>query len=193
MGPLIPLFWTSGDVCPGFQSQGGFPRLRASSPVCNGFLRFTPAFSTNSGVHCISVYTAWLARWLFSHALGFEPPTQWSAAQWCVTKSDALPTELSRRHSMYLLRGVHAGGLSCEILLLCISHIAIFSCYYGFSFNLIAYRNIFEAGFEAEYLRFGVSAILPQTLICIYGNVCFSSESITRFFRQSNIIHRKCD
>ena len=23
MGPLIPLFWTSGDVWPGFQSQGG--------------------------------------------------------------------------------------------------------------------------------------------------------------------------
>ena len=23
MGPLIPLFWTSGDVCPGFRSQGG--------------------------------------------------------------------------------------------------------------------------------------------------------------------------
>ena len=23
MGPLIPLFWTSGDVCPGFQSHGG--------------------------------------------------------------------------------------------------------------------------------------------------------------------------
>ena len=23
MGPLKPLFWTSGDVCPGFQSQGG--------------------------------------------------------------------------------------------------------------------------------------------------------------------------
>ena len=23
MGPLIPLFWTSGDVYPGFQSQGG--------------------------------------------------------------------------------------------------------------------------------------------------------------------------
>ena len=52
-GPLIPLFWTSGDICPGFQSQGGFPHLRASSPVYNGFLRFTsgvtPAFSTNSG------------------------------------------------------------------------------------------------------------------------------------------------
>ena len=66
VGPLIPLFWTSGDVCPGFQNQGGFPRLHASSPVHNGFLRFTsgvtPAFSTNMGVHCISVYTAWLAR-----------------------------------------------------------------------------------------------------------------------------------
>ena len=80
VGPLIPLFWTSGDICPGFQSQGGFPCLCASSPVYNRFLRFTsgatPAFSTNSGVHCISVYTAWLAR-LLSHVLGFEPPMQW--------------------------------------------------------------------------------------------------------------------
>ena len=23
VGPLIPLFWTSGDICPGIQSQGG--------------------------------------------------------------------------------------------------------------------------------------------------------------------------
>ena len=23
LGPLIPLFWTSGDICPGFQSKGG--------------------------------------------------------------------------------------------------------------------------------------------------------------------------
>ena len=37
--PLIPLFWTSCEVCPGFQSQGGSPRLRALSPACNGFLR----------------------------------------------------------------------------------------------------------------------------------------------------------
>ena len=52
----------------------------------------------NKGIHCISMYTAWLAR-LLSHALGFEPPTQWWAAQRCVTcqKSDALPTELFRR------------------------------------------------------------------------------------------------
>ena len=37
--PLIPLFWTSCEVCPGFGSQGGSPRLRALSPACNGFLR----------------------------------------------------------------------------------------------------------------------------------------------------------
>ena len=57
MGPLIPLFWSSGDVCPGFQSQGGFPRLRASclhttdssdSPLVQ-HLPFPP----------IAVYTVW--------------------------------------------------------------------------------------------------------------------------------------
>ena len=31
--PLIPLFWTSGDICPGFQSQGGFPHLHALLPL----------------------------------------------------------------------------------------------------------------------------------------------------------------
>ena len=31
------LFWTFGDVCPGFQSQGGFLCLYAASPACNQF------------------------------------------------------------------------------------------------------------------------------------------------------------
>ena len=35
--PLLPLFWTSGDVCPGFQNQGGFLCMGASKR----FLRFT--------------------------------------------------------------------------------------------------------------------------------------------------------
>ena len=39
-----PLFWTSDELYPGFQSQGGSP---SSSPMCNGILRFicgtTPA------------------------------------------------------------------------------------------------------------------------------------------------------
>ena len=41
VGPLIPLFWTSGDVCPRVSKPGWIPRLLAVSPVCNGFLRFT--------------------------------------------------------------------------------------------------------------------------------------------------------
>ena len=40
-GALISLFWTSGDICPGFQSQGRSPHLCALSSVYNGFLRFT--------------------------------------------------------------------------------------------------------------------------------------------------------
>ena len=47
MGSLIPLFWTFGDFCPGFQRQGRFPCLHAVSPMCNGFFSFisgvTPA------------------------------------------------------------------------------------------------------------------------------------------------------
>ena len=39
--PLIPLFWASGEICPGFQSQTGSPDLRASSPMCNRILTFT--------------------------------------------------------------------------------------------------------------------------------------------------------
>ena len=38
---LIPLFWTSGDICPGFQSHGGSPCLHTLSPIGSGFLRFT--------------------------------------------------------------------------------------------------------------------------------------------------------
>ena len=32
VGPLTLLVWTSGDICPGFQSQGGFSCLHALSP-----------------------------------------------------------------------------------------------------------------------------------------------------------------
>ena len=38
---MIPKFLGSGDVCPVFQSQDGFPCLHALLPVCHGFLRFT--------------------------------------------------------------------------------------------------------------------------------------------------------
>ena len=47
VGPLIPCFWTSGDISPWFQSHCGSPHLHAFSTACNGLLRFasvaTPA------------------------------------------------------------------------------------------------------------------------------------------------------
>ena len=47
-GPLIPLFWTSGDVCPGFQSQGGFL-------ACNGCLTFPSGATPADIFHAIFV------------------------------------------------------------------------------------------------------------------------------------------
>ena len=39
MGPLMPLFWTSGGVSYGFQSQCGLPHLHAYSPrLCLEFI-----------------------------------------------------------------------------------------------------------------------------------------------------------
>ena len=77
MGLLIPLFWTSGDICPGFQSQGGFPHLCASSPVHNGFLRFT---SGATPADCIEVSIAakpfWSTYlWALVEVWGLEPTT----------------------------------------------------------------------------------------------------------------------
>ena len=40
VGSLKPPFWTSGDIFPGFQIQGGLPSLYALLPVCNGFPKF---------------------------------------------------------------------------------------------------------------------------------------------------------
>ena len=40
MRPLIPLYWTSGDVCPGFQSQGGFPHRFAEEALNLLMIRF---------------------------------------------------------------------------------------------------------------------------------------------------------
>ena len=40
MGPLVPLFWTSGDVYSGLSKTGWIPYLCACSPTRDGFLRF---------------------------------------------------------------------------------------------------------------------------------------------------------
>ena len=41
MGPGIPLFWTSGNIHPGLQGQGGSSHLHVLWSVCNEILRFT--------------------------------------------------------------------------------------------------------------------------------------------------------
>ena len=41
VGLMVPLFWTTGHVCSGFQNQGGSSHLHTSSPACNRILRFT--------------------------------------------------------------------------------------------------------------------------------------------------------
>ena len=46
VGPLIPLFWTSGDICHGFQSQDRSPCLHASSLACTGIIRFTSSVTS---------------------------------------------------------------------------------------------------------------------------------------------------
>ena len=48
VGPLIPLFWTSGDVSSGFQSQSGFCLICTWwRCMCCTILRFTSA-ATNT-------------------------------------------------------------------------------------------------------------------------------------------------
>ena len=61
VGLLIPLFWTSGDICPVFQSQGGRPCVCALSPVCNGFFRNT------SGVTPADFLAAELFQFTYLH------------------------------------------------------------------------------------------------------------------------------
>ena len=51
LGPPIPLFWASGDVCPGFQSQGGSLACFLACVI----LRFT---SGTTPADCIEVSTA---------------------------------------------------------------------------------------------------------------------------------------
>ena len=63
-GPLIILFWTSGDIFSGFQSQGGSPHLHAPSPVSNRIFRFT------SGTTPADLLAASMAADPFSSTVG---------------------------------------------------------------------------------------------------------------------------
>ena len=78
MGPLIPLFWTSGDVCPGFQSQGGFSCLCASLPAHNRFLRFTSG-ATPADCICDATETGGTLPVTMTNETT-PPPGRWQAA-----------------------------------------------------------------------------------------------------------------
>ena len=41
LGPLVPLFQTSSDISPDFESQDRAPHLSALLAACDGYLRFT--------------------------------------------------------------------------------------------------------------------------------------------------------
>ena len=69
MGPMI---WTSGDVCPGFQSQGGSPRLWSLSPVCNRIIRFTFGATPADILTITNVRTLWCSCGLDGQA--HSPP-----------------------------------------------------------------------------------------------------------------------
>ena len=92
MGPVMPPFWTSGDICPEFQSQDGFPYLHALSPVHNGFLRFTSGM-TPADLHGSQAVSSMYLH-LHTSIAGAQVQNQ---ACHCLTpcdKTDALPTEL---------------------------------------------------------------------------------------------------
>ena len=58
-GATNTIVWTSGDIYPGIQSEGGFPHLHALFPAHNGFLRF------NSGATLSDILVASMAVELF--------------------------------------------------------------------------------------------------------------------------------
>ena len=153
----------------GFQIQSGYLACTLSclhAVILKVTTGATPAFSTNRGVHCISMYMAWLAR-LLSHALGFEPPTQWWAAQRCVTKSDALPTELFRRPTRQDVRRhssrINQGRLTCyyfrvvwlpdQISVLLLTYVGVYLCLFG-----KADVNGGWNGGKLEVKKFGISS-----------------------------------
>ena len=61
LGPLVPLFWTSGDVCSGYQSQSGQPYSHLAEVYMICSRRFI------SGATPFPVYMASIAAGHFPH------------------------------------------------------------------------------------------------------------------------------
>ena len=93
-GSLIPLFWTSGDICPGFQSQGGFSCLHALLPTCNEFIRFTPGTTVDFLVASM-VAELFQSTYLHTSIGGAQVQDQACCLTAC-DKTSALPIDLNR-------------------------------------------------------------------------------------------------
>ena len=91
-GKLKTLFCSSGDVCPGFQSQCGILHLHGSSPVHNGFLRFisgaTPAnlLGDQHGSRTISIHVLASKDW-WDSSLGSSVPLSQFTIDFLQTRS----------------------------------------------------------------------------------------------------------
>ena len=90
MGPLIPLFWTSGDVCPGFQSKGGF---LACTLCCLRTIRFT---SGSTPGDCIEVsMAASHVPYMLVTTVGFNWETSRTASRHAIPSATATGVTLS--------------------------------------------------------------------------------------------------
>ena len=90
-GLLIPLFWTSHEVCPGFLSQSRFPCLHPLSPACQRFLIFTSGV-TPANLLVTSISPMYLCTSIDEAGVQDEVYHCLIACD----KTDALPTELPR-------------------------------------------------------------------------------------------------
>ena len=103
------LFWTSCVLPHGFQSQSGYLACTLSclhAVILKVTTGATPAFSTNRGVHCISVYTAWQpVAFPTCHVCnrgrlpGFDRETSRVVSGHAVHSATAIHAELSRQFS----------------------------------------------------------------------------------------------
>ena len=89
VGPLIPLFRTSGDVSSGFQSQSGFCLIRTlRRHMWYTFPEIHLWCNISAGVYSQHSSQSPSPHVCFSRGVmpGFEPPTSCSAV-WCTTHS----------------------------------------------------------------------------------------------------------
>ena len=94
VGPLIPLFWTSGDVFSGFQSQSGQPYLHLMEAYMLHVLRdYSPLVWY--------LTTSWQLAWHLSQSLAHtcEQALVGLETGIYLLQTNVLPTELSRHGS----------------------------------------------------------------------------------------------